>query len=387
MDLCYPQQPHCRAVSGMGLMSVPPDGGMRGSYNPYANAPWSGIAQKFSDNFNYFTAGRSGFVTIDSLSEKANRAPMRNPWDNDMTQLAKVILGIPEIATLFDSVNHGGQEDGYISQGDVSVAIDVLEAQEALSMPPVRGGQYNGAMQQHRVNQQFPPQYSGPAPRYEDPGFSSQRPSYQRAPGYGMPDDKSNSYSDLNKEDFSNRVLTRFSSLEDPGKPGYITDRSLNAVAAGHRLDGTPATEDEMNIAKALLDNGSWFREYDEGKTGELDGSFTRQDLANASNRFENMSNSELLETIKKHFVEYGDGDNYVNFKELKQAAGLVPSNKTYTPAARQAATEFLQRKELLEDTDIGVDDKGNPGYKDQRFDLDNLKYMIKKERDDERPR
>ena len=64
-----------------------------------------------------------------------------------------------------------------------------------------------------------------------------------------------------------------------------------------------------------------------------------------------------------------------------------MPSNKTYTPAARQAATEFLQRKELLEDTDIGVDDKGNPGYKDQRFDLDNLKHMIKKERDDERPR
>ena len=387
MDLCYPQQPHSRAFSGMGLMSVPPDVGMRNAYNPYANAPWSGIAREFANNFDYFRMPKTDFVSLDSIRGMADRPQMRNPRDNDMTQLAQVVLGFPEIGKLFDSVNNGGQEDGYISHGDVSAAIDLLEEREALSMPPMRAGQYNGAMQQHRVNQQFFPQYSGPAPRYEDPDFALQRPIYQRAPGYRMPDAENNAYSHLSNEDFSNRVLTRFSSLEDPNKPGEITDRSLNAVAAGRRPDGMPATQDEMNVARELLDRGDLFRKYDEGKTGELDGGFTRQDLANTSNRFESMSNSELLETIKKHFVEYGDGDNYVNFKELKQAAGLVPSDKTYTPQARQAATELLQRKELLEDTDIGVDDKGNPGYKDQRFDLANLKHMIKKERDDERPR
>ncbi|OKO49320.1 hypothetical protein C2U56_10555 [Pseudomonas fluorescens] len=78
---------------------------------------------------------------------------------------------------------------------------------------------------------------------------------------------------------------------------------------------------------------------------------------------------------VGKHFDEYGGGDRFVNFNELKQAAGEVESNKIYTPQERGVAAEVLKREELLKRLDIGIGFFGIPGKQDQRFDRVNVGY------------
>ncbi|TSD76791.1 hypothetical protein FFI16_010285 [Pseudomonas sp. KBS0710] len=83
------------------------------------------------------------------------------------------------------------------------------------------------------------------------------------------------------------------------------------------------------------------------------------------------------MEQVGKHFNEFGGGDEYVNFNELKQAAGLLPSDKTFSAEAQAVATEILDRPKLLRRLDIGVY-RGRPGKEDERFDMDNVDHLKK---------
>lgn len=89
-------------------------------------------------------------------------------------------------------------------------------------------------------------------------------------------------------------------------------------------------------------------------------------------------SDRKLIEQVGKHFNEFGGGDEYVNFNELKQAAGLLPSDKTFSAEAQAVATEILDRPKLLRKLDIGVY-RGGPGKEDERFDMDNVNHLKKK--------
>ncbi|ONH53346.1 hypothetical protein BLL36_16100 [Pseudomonas cedrina subsp. cedrina] len=86
---------------------------------------------------------------------------------------------------------------------------------------------------------------------------------------------------------------------------------------------------------------------------------------------------------IKEHFREYAAGadDQYVNFNELKEAAGLRPTTRTFSAEATAAAKELLERPKLLRDLDIGIGFLGFPGNEDQRFDIENLDYLIRANR------
>jgi len=88
-----------------------------------------------------------------------------------------------------------------------------------------------------------------------------------------------------------------------------------------------------------------------------------------------------ILKDIKKYFREYAAGANdaYVNFNELKEAAGIRTTTRTFSPEATAAAKEILNRPELLRELDIGVNFFGFPGKKDERFDMKNIDYMIRK--------
>ena len=93
-------------------------------------------------------------------------------------------------------------------------------------------------------------------------------------------------------------------------------------------------------------------------------------------------SDMRLLQEVKNHFKQYatGAGDKYVNFNELKEAAGQLPTDRTFSTHASAVAKELLNRPKLLNELDIGVDSTGKkPGVKDERFDHDNLNYMLKK--------
>jgi hypothetical protein len=91
-------------------------------------------------------------------------------------------------------------------------------------------------------------------------------------------------------------------------------------------------------------------------------------------------SDKVLLQEVKKYFDEYaaGRGDEYVNFKELKEAAGQVPTTRTFSPKASAVAEEILKRTRLLNQLDIGMGwTHSGRGLQDERFDHDNLDYLI----------
>ncbi len=190
--------------------------------------------------------------------------------------------------------------------------------------------------------------------------------------------EKDNPYANNSAADLAGYAMASFSSLEDPDDKGHITDRSLSAVASGTRLDGTKATPAEINLAKAILNNPSFFRGVDRDENGTVDGKFSRQDLGDVNYR--TMSDQKLLQGIKDYFDEllFSNDNGYRNFDELEKAAGIQPSSKTYSPELRALAKELLKRPGLLRALDIGTD--GNkPGKEDKRFDIQNLDYMIEK--------
>ena len=356
-----------------------------GNPMPIGNGQWCGVGQparndgglppsrilrEFANNFDYFRDPGSPFVTRESLEFAANRPMTGNHYHDRMTMLSREVIRNPEMASVLDGITNGGQQDGLISPEDVRQTIGRYDAQSMRSYNPgfMQGGQFGmpGNMRQHQMNQQnFAPQ-----------------PSYMTGNSYGghAPKSESRPYANDTKEEFANKVLARFGALEDPSTPGLITDKSLSSIAGGCHLDGRPASQDEMEIAQEVLSRGDQFKELDQGRSGKLDGAFSRDDLGDSSNKYKKSSDHELIQVIKDNFRSYtaGASDSYVNVNELKEAAGLIPSDRTFSPQAREAAMELLQRPGLLRDLDIGTGFFGR-GLEDGRFDIENLNYELKK--------
>lgn len=355
----------------------------------------SDVARDFARNFNYFEEGNTGFTTRQGIADYAARPLGRNPEENQRIMLAKHIDNDPVLAEILDSMIQNGRQDGLISMGDVLAAIDMFDAQECgannYTAPPTYQRSNFGTLQQYRVDNQccsqYPEQPSTMQQSWASNQYDSQYPeqspiqnrsNYIPQSSYAGP----GPYSHEEKKDFSPRLLAHFAALEDPSSPGNITDRSLNyVVSTGHRLDGSPATQEDIAIARELLDNRPKdFRRYDEAD-GVLDGKISRSSIAAEMDRseFSTMPEVDLLKIIKEHFSELRGRDGYASVNDLKEAAGEIPSTRTFTPEARQAATELLARLTLLEQLDVGTNNNGGNGYLDQRFDLDNLNYMIQK--------
>lgn len=333
---------------------------------PSANAGWrvpnSEVARDFAKNFDYFQSADSGFVTQQTLQQVAHRPLTGNPFNDRMTFLAREILQRPELNTMLDSIGHAGSTDGLISMGDVERTFDQSEQQEA---PPMREfpGRYSGGMQRQRLESHYSPQADWQQPSLS---ASGQRP-----------------YANDSKEQLLNKIQARFSSFEDPSSPGLITDKSLNAVASGCKLDGQPATQAEKDLANELLERGDVFKELDQSSMGVFDGAFSRENLAYSSDKYKNMSNHDLIQGVKDNFRQFtaGADDQYINVNELKEAAGQTPSNRTFSPEARHVAAELLNRPGLLRELDIGTNNQGGPGYEDKRFDMDNIDFILDKGR------
>lgn len=336
-------------------------------------APDSAVARDFAKNFDYFQSSDSGFVTQHSLQHAANRPMTGRPFDDRMTMLAREILERPELNCMLDSINHGGCADGLISMGDVARTIDQCEQREA---PPARGfsGRNSGVMQRQRLENQYLPQGDWQQPSMPATQYASE--SHRRGP---MSDSGHRPYASDSKEALLNKIQARFSSFEDPGSPGLITDKSLSAVASGISLDGRPVTQAEQDLANELLERGDVFKELDQSSMGVFDGAFSRENLAYSSNKYRNMDKHELIQGIKDNFRQFtaGANDHYVSVHELKEAAGLTPSNRTFSPEARQLAAELLNRPGLLRELDIGVNSHGGAGDEDYRFDMANIEYVL----------
>ncbi|WP_177464464.1 hypothetical protein [Pseudomonas sp. GZJR-8] len=89
----------------------------------------------------------------------------------------------------------------------------------------------------------------------------------------------------------------------------------------------------------------------------------------------------DLINGIKKHFREYaaGENDRFVNFNELKEAAGQIPTTRAFSAEATLYAKILLQNPRVLRELDIGIGDHGRPGAEDGRFDIENIEHMLTK--------
>lgn len=88
-----------------------------------------------------------------------------------------------------------------------------------------------------------------------------------------------------------------------------------------------------------------------------------------------------VMNKIKQHFHEYatGENDRFVNVNELKEAAGQVPTTRTFSAEATLYAKILLQNPRALRELDIGIGDNGRPGAEDGRFDIENIEHMLTK--------
>ncbi|OPA90388.1 hypothetical protein BFW86_11840 [Pseudomonas fluorescens] len=95
------------------------------------------------------------------------------------------------------------------------------------------------------------------------------------------------------------------------------------------------------------------------------------------------MSDHDLLQNLKQNFGQISQGiyNGYVNFDEVRKAAGVMASDATYSPQVRELAQELLKRQPLLNELDIGTNGYGGKGIKDQRFDIDNIDFLMEKRR------
>ncbi|KAF1033228.1 MAG: hypothetical protein GAK37_00216 [Pseudomonas sp.] len=316
--------------------------------NIYANATDHEVGGVFANNVDVFIDPRVGVVTQQSLRDVASRPFTGNAMEDNMAILANEILRRPELNRDL------GLDHGYPPAMDREMAY-----------PPYAGPRFYGppSLQRQPLEQPYV-RHDRPygAPFMEPLGGQEQRPFAQES-----------------DQDFSARVLPRFSSLEDPQAPGYITDRSLNAVASGVRLDGTPATPQEVEVALELLERGHLYKRLDRGENGTLDGKISRSDLDRASDNYAYLSDRDVIQGIKDNFRQYtaGGNDTFASVAELQEAAGLVPSSRAFTPQARAFALEVLNRPGLLRELDIGVGNTNGRGKEDCRFDMDNLNYML----------
>lgn len=141
---------------------------------------------------------------------------------------------------------------------------------------------------------------------------------------------------------------------------------------SGFAIDGTPAAQ-----WQAFLDEGYGAlpsnRRLDE-----------RDDNALEAGPYPEWSDRSLIGQVKNYFREFaaGKNDRYVNFNELKEAAGLIPTRRKFSPEAQEVALEILARPALLRKLDIGVGLFGLPGSKDNRFDMDNIDHLYERSSD-----
>ncbi|WP_181285945.1 hypothetical protein [Pseudomonas orientalis] len=362
-------------------LSIAPQG-FSGQPEP-AGLPYFKMASDFKDNFSYFQ-NADGFVSMDNIAAIAY-CPMTNDLFTDkMIWLAQAIMSSPLMRFMLDSKTQNGQQDGLISFSDAQGVAEHFNGAPNFSTGqqfPVGRGAYQPSM--YSGLNDFPPQSYGQVFPQQPPSYEetmAQQPYYNNGPLQEVTTIKNNRYAYDSDEDFSTKVLPYFGVLEDPATPGYISDNSLRSVASGFRPDGSRATLEEQEIAENFMSRGGFFKKLDRGSSGKLDGLISRSDLGGFATDYSGSTDHDVLKGIKKYFHEYtaGKDDAYVNFNELREAAGEIPSTRTFSDEAREYAKEFLKRVDLADKTDVGVSCWGLfNGKRDERFDMDNLDYML----------
>lgn len=180
-------------------------------------------------------------------------------------------------------------------------------------------------------------------------------------------------------------LMVHFNDFENSPESNRISIKSLEKIAAGKLPDGRDATPEQMELAKEILSRPELTQSLDRDLEGKEDGNLHWNDIAVLAEDFESLSDRYLVNQTKVYFHELTTGvdDTYVNFTELKEAAGEQTSTRTFSPQASAVARALLKRPILLDELDRGVDWTGGPGKKDGRFDLTNINYVYSRSEND----
>lgn len=177
------------------------------------------------------------------------------------------------------------------------------------------------------------------------------------------------------------KALLPHAKALDPYNNSAVTYHDLKRLSEeGIQPNGQRATSDLIALVHELLQRNELISDLDIASgAGYQNGTIKLDSIAKTAGDFSNASDHQLLLAAEKYHKEFDStGNGYVNFNELKQAAGLVHSDRHFSDEAKSVASTLLNRPELLKKLDIGVGFLGFAGKEDQRYDLDNLKYLIR---------
>ncbi|MCD7037364.1 hypothetical protein LRQ11_09735 [Pseudomonas sp. MAFF 311095] len=368
----YPAQ-YERPVNNVGAFNPPAMNHSPGDYRAPSNTT---VARDFADSFSYFQ-GPSGFVTRAVLEDAANRPLTGHPVHDRMTMLANEILSRPEMSHLLDAINHGGREDGLISQGDANRVVDYYQTQEAPSMQS-GAGRYTGSMQRQRVENTYDENYRPQAFGTNAPIQPLSWGMSASSQGEGMSPQNTEvayAFKGTKDSDLASELGNNFDYFK-PDANGKITQGALREVA-GQPLTGN-ASDDRMTLlAREIISrpglNSKLDSDHDADKSDGIIGRDTieRVSRQTAAPSYEKMSDVELLQALDEKFKQYWGADNYISFDSLKSAAAESP------PTDRSGlAAELLRRPGLMKEVDIGTDGKGGRGAEDERFNWVNVDYV-----------
>ena len=187
-------------------------------------------------------------------------------------------------------------------------------------------------------------------------------------------------YETMTNKELVGQLLTHSKAI-DLYKEDRFSTHTLKQLSQGTQANGTDATPEQKDLAKELMKRPELLDYLDLSPNGGVeDGQITWDAVAAMAGEPSRLSDRGLLMEAKRYHQEFDStGNGYVNFKELKEAAGLLPSDRTFSEGARQTARELLKRPSLLKTLDIGVGFLGLPGKQDERYDVTNLDHTIAK--------
>ncbi|MBO0493834.1 hypothetical protein [Pseudomonas sp. Marseille-Q1929] len=173
--------------------------------------------------------------------------------------------------------------------------------------------------------------------------------------------------------ELARQAILNFDELRDGRVPDTITFADLQSRVNGFNFAGRRVTPEIEKLAEQLLANGDAFFTGGENNSPVI----RWDDLCIKAGEFGLISDHALIAQVDKYFDEYGGGDAYVNFNELREAAGFRKTSKTFSAEARDVAGEILSREKLLKKLDIGVGFLGMDGLNDDRFDRVNIRHTL----------
>lgn len=187
-------------------------------------------------------------------------------------------------------------------------------------------------------------------------------------------------------KNYSNTMLSKelLSTLDELGTDktfpyNSFTFTDLKNMAAGKLHDGRDATQEQINLAKELLNRPKLLEALDKNIDGWTNNALNWNDVALAAEDFESLNDEHLLHQTYIYFGELAAAPNihFLSFSELKEAAGELPSARQFSSKATAVARALLNRPDLLHKLDIGLNNQGEAGKQDEGFDRETVDQVL----------